>query len=233
MAPVGTRPSINYYSINKNGKIRATSGEDKNAEYDFLWGVLTGIDLHKDEFEGETVYKYLIKLEGPLHGEQDILQVGEASSAARGIILSLYSIGGKINQVKLTPYNKIIDGRTYTNVWIEHRSHQDNDWGKTPEWDKVAVDHMPEQKEIVLSDGRKILDDGERRKFIRGLAARIKKNKLNVRETEYVDEATGEVYDGRQLAEATYAPPPAPEKHKATQEEIHADFQDMDDDLPF
>ena len=239
--PVGHRPAYNYYSINKNGKIRSTSGDDKNEEYDFLWGILSGIDLQKDEWEGEVIYKYHFKLEDPIEGGVDILQVGEASSAARGIIMSLMGLD-KICQVKFTPFTKTSDGRTYTNVWVEHRTHVNNDWEKCPEWAKDVIDHLPDVNEVELSDGRSILDDGERRKYIRGLAARIKKTKLNtlpestgtgLNPGERVDDRTGEVIDHSSATNAAYGAP-APEKVKQKPEELHADdFDDMDDDLPF
>ena len=236
--PAGHRPSINYYSINKNGKIRSTSGNDKDTEYDFLWGVLVGIDRMKDSYEGDVHHKWHFKLEDPLHGSMDVLQIGEKSSAARGLIMSLISIPGIIRQIKITPFNKNHDGKTYTNVWLECREHEADPWENSPEWTKQVVDHMPEQKEVKLSDGSIVLDDGERRKYIMGLAARIKKTKINAPKTngladgERMDPATGEVMDHTAASEAAYREP-APEKVKQIPEEIHTDFDDMDDDLPF
>ena len=231
--PVEKGKTFSYFSISKEGKIRSTSGNDKDEKYKFIWGVLVGIEFVKDSWEGETIYKYHFKLEDPSHGSMDILQVGEASSAARGMIMSLISIPGNIHQVKFTPFNKNHDGRTYTNVWVEHRTHEADPWEDTPEWDKKITKHLPDIKEVKLSDGRNILDDGERRKYIRGLAARIKKTKLNLRPDEVVDEETGEIMDGRQAAESAYGEP-APEKVTQQREELHEhNFDDMDDSLPF
>lgn len=248
--PVEEIKTVKYYSINKNGRIRSTSGQDKDQQYESLWGILVGIELVEDSFEGKKNYKYQFKLEDPLHDHLEILQVGEASSAARGIILSLMSIPGRINLVHFSPYQKTVDDNAYTNVWVKHADKTGQAWQEI-EWDKKLTDHLPPQKEVRFGD-RVELDDWERRKYIRGIAARIKKTKLNLREDQVEQSGLkstesitpdGEIVDKASATRAVYEDPrPAPEKVTQRPQELHSKenedgyksvFDDADDDLPF
>ena len=229
--PVENTESYSYYSISREGKIRSTSGPDKGEQYDTIWGNLVGIDLMTDEYEGEKIMKWHFKLEDPEHSKVEILQVGEASSAARGIIMSLVSIEGNVHQVKFSPYRSSHGGKEYTNCAVYHRYDETAPFDKTPKWSKQMMDGLPDVEEIQLSD-RKVFDDGPRRIYIRQLAAHVKKQKLNLRKeqtTEKVDEDTGEVLNP-DPAQAAYGEPPAHVKQQP--EEIH-NFEDIDDTLPF
>jgi hypothetical protein len=251
--PVDNFETYKYYSVGKNGKIRSTGGEDKDVEYDFLYGILTSIDLKEDVYEGEKNFKWHFKLETPEHDHVEILQMGEGSSAARGLMISLMSIPGPIYQIRVIPYKHKPDGydKTFTNLSVRYRNEPDGDWEKI-EWDQTILDHLPPSRE---GDN----DNRERRIYIRQLAVRIKKQKLNNHlidvtskessKREVMDQRTGEVkdapreFDGIEAAEATYGPPktslgPArgqqPRRQPApVKEPPLPDFDDVDDDLPF
>lgn len=179
--PVEKATYYKYYSMNKNGRIRSTSREERGAEYRSIWGFFCGIELITDVWRGKRIKKYHFKLRQPGSDTTEILQIREGSSAARGIIFSLMSIPEeKIRYVRFSPYRKKYRGAIYTNVWVEYKTNASGEW-KGVEWREELIDHLPEQTEIELMD-RVVLDDSERRKYIRGLAARIKRTKL--RETE-------------------------------------------------
>lgn len=234
--PVEEIKTVKWYSINKKGRIRSTSGADKDHQYESLWGVLVGIELKEDVYDGEETFKYQFKLEDPIHSHLEILQVGEASSAARGIIMSLFSIPTeRIHLVNFAPYTKTVDEKTYTNVWVKYAEDTGQQWQDT-EWDKVVMEHLPDVKEVKVRD-KTYLDDTDRRKYIQGLAARIKKTRLNIRadqvqSKEVVDEDTGEVLDGRKVADDVYKEPVEKHQQKSSSE-LDDRMADMDDDLPF
>lgn len=169
--PVGHAPSKRFFSISKNGKIRYKD-RDTNQEhfYDYIEGILTKIDLVKDEYEGEEIYKWHFYLEDEHHTQTDVLQVGEASSAARGILMTLFCVDGPIGHVYISPYKK--PDSKFTNVWVEHNR-------QTVDWKEEVKNAIPEAQ-VVQIGTRQIVDDTERRKFFRLLAARIKNEKLGV-----------------------------------------------------
>lgn len=238
--PVEEIKSVNYYSLN-DGRVTATNGPHKGTQYESIWGVLVGIEHVKDEYQGETIYKWHFKLESPNHDQLEILQVGEKASAARGIISSLLMIPrDTIKMVHLRPYVTPAQesGREFTNVWVQWADDTGEAW-KDVEWNQEIIDAIPSAKEIKLDNGRVVYDDGERILFVRKMAARIKKQRIvQASESEKVDGNTGEVFDGKKQAETAYGDP-APEKVKqqstseVDQHMHHNNFDDLDDDLPF
>lgn len=234
--PVEQYTPTNYFTINKEGDIRGSSKQVKDQVFQSIWGVLVGIDLKEDEWEGEKIFKYQFKLEDPAHGQLDILQVGEKSSAARGIIMSLTAMDGPIRQVRFSPFTKKAgsEGKTYTNVWVSQRDHQDQPWQDTPEWPKEMVEGMPEVETMIIGD-QKVLNDWERRKYIRQMAAHLKKHRLNIRAhqsnddlPDNVDPDTGEVMDGKQQGETLYGQKGQEHSRKVTQKskELHRHDQE-------
>lgn len=243
--PVENQEKFTWYKINKEGRIECTSkGPHKGHEYDILWGILVGIEPKEDSWEGETYYNYHLHLQHPADDSIEILQVRESSSAARGIMLSLYCIPGQIRQVRFNPYRSTYQDKTYTNVSLMYRDHESDTWEKVPEWPKELTEHLPPVKEITLTNGKKVIDDGDRVKYIRGIYARIKKQKLtgageDTRKrpsgaiSEQVDPDTGEIITSiTDASEALYRSP-AQAKPALEANVIPDDFEDMDDDLPF
>jgi hypothetical protein len=219
--PVGVHDKKNYYSISKDGKIRYKSGNQEHL-YDYIEGNLTKIDLVKDEYEGEVNFRYHFYLTDS--NVTDILQVGEQSSAARGILLSLVSIAGPIQKIKIAPYAKTKDGKTYTNVWFEHN-------GQTSDWDKAILEQIPPVEEVKLQSGKTFLDDSARVAFFRKLAKRAK-SKIYDAPTEIVDQHTGEITNTLD-APHPYGTisHPAPQPVKGF--DLPENMDQIDDDLPF
>jgi len=186
--PVGhsDHSSRKFYSISKDGKIRhknRATGQDEY--YDHIEGILTKIDLVEDEYEGEISHKYHFYLEDEQHTQTDVLQVGEPSSAARGIIMSLFSIQGPIGWIRIAPYQKDApDGKKYTNVWFEHN-------GQTVDWNQNALDRVPEVKEVIHNGKHFGFDDSERRQFYRQLAAVVRNQKINIGQDTYQKQQEG------------------------------------------
>lgn len=214
--PVGHQPTRRYFSISKEGKVRYKDPDTKQEHlYDFIEGILTKIDLVQDEYEGEVIYKWHFHLEDKEHTQTDVLQVGEASSAARGIIMSLFSVDGPIEHIYVRPYKK--KDVKYTNVWFEHN-------GETVDWDEQLIEALPEV-DVIDTGYKKIPNDGERRKFIRGLAARVKKQKLNIRQNEYESNQNRPSGPGHS--------DPLEKQRVISDEELNTVDWDEEDDLPF
>jgi hypothetical protein len=241
--PVENEKNILYYSVSKNATIRSTNGTNKDTEFDSIWGVLVSIreDL-KNEFEGRLYPKFEFKLEDPAHSVVEILQVGLNSSAARGLIVSLYCIPGEIKQVKITPYPK----DKYTNVWVKYRDNENEEW-KDLDKDRVLqmFKALPEVTVDKLTDH---VEDRERLMFIRKLARKISQDKLHGMpennnhdnkngvppKNEQFDPETGEVFDGRKATDDVYGEPKHEKSTPVASAEIDDHmFDDMDDDLPF
>jgi hypothetical protein len=237
--PVGHAPSKRYFSISKKGKIRYKDyNENKEYLYDYIEGILTRIELVEDTYEGEVITKWHLYLEDRDHSQIDVLQVGEASSAARSIITSLYCTPGQIGHIKISPYLKKVDGTSYTNVWYEHE-------GETVDWDKKVLEAVPDVEEVMVGSKR-VLDDSERRKFFRALASQVKKKKLNTRPEPQPEAPRGQQppatpepanNEKRKSGPGNDASTSDPiyQQKQITDEELNTvDWDDMgDDDLPF
>ena len=196
--PVGNKPKSNYYSISKTGKIRHKGKDGNEYFYDFIEGRLVKIDLVEDVYEGEVINKYHFYLEGD--EETDVLQAGESSSAARGIIMSLACIEGPIGVVRIAPYLKEHEGKTYTNVWFEHQGH-------TVDWKKEYVSRVPDVEELPTKGGKVYRDDTLRREYYRRMAQYIK-GKLNP--------SADELYQG--VPDTKPDPAPAPAAHRSPED---------------
>lgn len=253
--PVSKKSVKNYYSFLKNSEKTPEGGRirhvDRNGNEEFfgdIEGILVGIELVKDEYEGAVNWKYHFKFEDQAHQQIDILQVGETSSAARGLLTTLVSCEEPIGWVKVSPYLKDSDGTTYTNVWTEVN-------GATVDWKDEVKAAIPDVVETKNAIGEKQIDDSERRMFFRRIAKNITQKRLAGHVThERVDPETGEVTSGGPVnpnapqlnggngAEDMYARPEGePPKHPAEQEKPEekagvdmSGWDDIEDDgLPF
>lgn len=243
MTPVKNRTPITYYSISREGKIRhkdSRTGVEKI--YDTIEGYLVSIQLKEKEYEGEKRTVWYFTFEDKEHDQMDILQVGEASSAAHGILTSLASHPGNLGWVSISPKLSKPDdkGKQYTNVWVEID-------GKTTDWLPAIKNNIPELEEVRLPSGKKILDNSKRLDFYRGVAAKVKKEKLNLREEEY-DKQKQErkkkplnpTDDNRRSGASNKQPkhqpePPPPEDEDLGGKDLNSidNWDDIDDDLPF
>ncbi len=237
--PVGNKPPTNYYSIGKDtGKIRYKKGNDEYL-YDFIEGRLVRLELIEDEFEGEPSNKYHLHLANEDGTATDILQVGESSSAARGILMSLICIDGPIQHIRIAPYQKDHEGRVYTNVWFEHN-------GNTVDWKESITSKIPDVERIATKSGKEFTDDADRRQFYRRIAIELKKrlgqaqsDPIPQARTEQVNEHTGEITEEPKgdAGDRAYNTKPSPE-YKRPKPNDYVDSaarltDDVDDDLPF
>lgn len=243
--PVEERKEISYYSL-RDGRITKTNDPNKGHQYESLWGKLVSIDHVKDSYEGEIFYKWHFKLEhpDPTIDSLDILQIGERASAARGLIASLLMIPrDTIHLIHMRPYTQRTDeGREYVNIWLQWADSTGEAW-KDVEWNKDIIDQIPDVAEVKGASGKTFLDDTDRIVFVRKMAARIKKKHLPggvPKATEKVDPQTGEITSGADAAETMYKQPPERVRQTSSGKVDQqmpaidsADFDDMDDDLPF
>lgn len=196
--PVGANKTTNYYSLSKEvPKVRHKTQDGRELFFDYIEGLLTRIDHVEDEYQGRKVYKFMFHFEPSDHSYKDILQVGENSSAARGILMSLYNVKGPIQHVKVAPYHKEHNGRNYTNVWFEHN-------GETVDWDKSITSKVPPVR-TINAGGREMKDDADRIDFFRRMANQIKQRlAAGAVPGHSVDPETGEIYQpSPQQAEPT------------------------------
>ena len=237
--PVGNKPPTNYYSIAKDaGKIRYKKGEDVYL-YDFIEGDLAKLELVEDEYDGEPSNKYHFHLTSQDGTETDILQVGESSSAARGILMSLICIDGPIQHIRVAPYLKEHEGRTYTNVWFEHN-------GQTVDWKESITSKVPDIERIPTKSGKEFTDDTERRQFYRRIAVELKKRlgqeapaPIPTAQPQPVNQQTGEIREESrgEAGDRAYNNKPSGE-YKRPKPNDYVDSaarltDDVDDDLPF
>ena len=245
---VGNNKPVSYFSLSKkdNGKLRTKDANKNEHFYDYIQGLLVGIELKEDEFEGRKSNKYYFKFEPENHSQIGFLQIGEDASAARGLLAALLTVPGKeIRQVKVRPYTSsdIYEGEevTFVNVDVSVRNTDNDPW--------VRLIEIESTKPIYKKIFEKMPEDlSARREYVKKMASAVIQ-RLKATAGEYVDEH-GEVHatdgaqpapDGLQNSEAVYGEPgnrPAP--HRPVQKEVHntgADdrsvFDDIDDDLPF
>jgi hypothetical protein len=247
--PVFEKQRTKYYTISKedhpDGLIRHKDMSGQIHHYGGLEGILTSIDLKEDEYEGEINMKWYFRFEDRDHSMVEILQIGETSSAARSLIMTLISCEERVGWVKIAPYRKNVDGKTYTNLWTEVN-------GQTIEWKEEVIGNLPEVKEVMVGD-KPVLDDTARRKYVRMLARRVMDHKISG--TIVHEDGTEADYSGQEPPEqpAGDSSPQAPDgKQQAEQlydhkketlsndspgqkkDEVNMDgWEDIDDDLPF
>jgi hypothetical protein len=216
----------------------------------------------EDSYEGRKVYKYNFRFEEPDHSGINILQAGESSSCARGILISLASINGPIRQVKIRVYKADTDVGEFTNAHVEYRDESSEPWVKA-EWRKSIMDRMPPAQKVTIR-GREEWDDTERLRFLESVSKHIAEKKLDVTGLHYEGNETQEEPNHQEYEEQqqpdyqpqntqpphpaetnqmpsggeVYGPPKqtnqAPEKFKP-KPATPSDFNldDIDDDLPF
>ena len=249
-----------YYTISRQATVRHKNKLNEEEHYDYIEGLLTDIKLIEDEYDGDKRYVWHLVFEPEDGTYQEILQVGESSSAARGIIRSLFSVQGPIGWVKIGPYSKKPEGydKAFTNVWFEHEGH-------TVEWLPQLLEHEPDTEEHYINE-KPIIDDTKRRHYYRKLVKRIVPRLSGQRQhpsgPKRVDQETGEV---TREEEESQQPRRAgagrnPERPEPAQQEPHPadrrqvsdntygkgqgagaeqqgpdlqDWDDVDDDLPF
>lgn len=232
----------------EGGRIRHRDRNGNETFYGEIEGILTGIELVKDEYEGAVNWKYHFRFEDQAHSQVDILQVGENASAARGILTTLICCDDPegIGWVKVSPYLGESDGTTYTNVWVEVNGH-------TVDWKDEVVESIPDVKVFTNAIGEKNIDSSERRMFFRRIAKNITTKKLAGKVVhqldEHVDQGTGEVnYASQPQREPGSREPRQPEADgKAMAERLAGDphpaeepepvdmtgWDEVEDDLPF
>jgi hypothetical protein len=253
--PTFNKPTRKYYTISKedspDGLIRHKDHSGQVHHFGGLEGILTSIDLVKDEYEGQIQMKWQFKFEDRDHSQVDILQIGEGASAARGLIISMVSCPGEIGWVSLSPYRKEYEGSTYTNLYVKINREE-------VEWDEQVIDNLPGVQAEEYK-GREFIDDSARRKYVRQLARRVMDNQMAGRmvhdEDKMVtpenppqipqDHSSGASVDkqsnqkpkeqpqqanGMQQAEKLYGQP-----GKKPEQDVNMDGweKDIDDDLPF
>ena len=234
MSLVGKDKPVSWYSLSKEnkGSLRMKQGETEEF-FDWLEGVLVGIEPVTDQYEGRDQEKYLFKFEDPAHSQTAILKIGVEASAARGLLAALWTIpDDDINMVRVRPYasTEIYEGKevTFVNVDVSYRKSPREPW--------VRLIDLEETTPLYRAFMKRLPDDAdERRKMLDKAAAKIKKrlNSGPTNENEYVDK-NGEVFDGKKASDDLYEPGQTERKAPVANSNIdeHA-FDDLDDDLPF
>lgn len=234
--PVQNRKPIIFYTVSRNHKIRRTSeGPQKNEEYDMIWGILTSIKLMEDSYEGRPTYKYYFNFEPPSHDCTEILQAGQSSSCARGIILSLASIPGKIRQVRIRVYKAETERSEFTNAYVEYRDNSEQEWKKI-EWDKEIVEAMPASEPVMIR-GREEWDDTKRLHFLEKLRKMVSEKKLEGGGPDTPGHTHPDHMGDNDMLErqsTTETKQQSPGRHTPKPSEFKLDdMDDVDDDLPF
>lgn len=159
---LGNSPDMIYLSISKDtGKIRCKDG-DSEVHYDYMEGVLESVELRRESYQGSEFYKYYFMFRD---GEQVLaLQSSEGSSFSRSLLNSLCGLDDMGVVVRVTPYQKSYQERTYTVPYVTVG-------GASVSW-AVAPEGIPDAERVQVGD-KMVLDDKARREFFRKMAARV------------------------------------------------------------
>lgn len=237
--PFEKRQAYKYASISKenhpHGLIRHKDRDGNEYHFGTIKGILTQIELKKDEYQGEERFVYHFKFEDREHTEVNILQIGEAASAARGLLTTLMCCEEPIGWVSVSPYRKEYEGKEYTNVWVEVNGH-------TVEWKDEVKQKIPDTREVEFG-GKIHIDDGKRRKWFRKVAEHISQEKLHggiyhsaIQPEAKAERAETAGMNGKQQAEALHGDPEPSLSERSSQEDndtVDMSDLDVDDDLPF
>lgn len=244
--PVGNNKPVSYFSLSKkNGGSLRYKEKDTDQEffYDYIQGVLVGIELKDDVYEGKKINKYYFKFEPADHSSIEFLTIGEDASAARGLIAALVTIPDEdIHQIQVRPYTttNVHEGeeKTFVNVDVSYRRNEAQPW--------IRLIDLEDTKPLYRKIFKNMPGDKQpRRHYVERMVVTVK-DRLNTgpsnKTSEFVDQ-NGEIHDGRDHADNLYGggekgqPGNRPTPHRPVQQNIGSKqvdpFADMDDDLPF
>lgn len=163
---LGNEKPVKYLSISKEGgKVRHKDGEAEHL-YDYLEARLDRIELKTEEWQGSEYTKYYFWFSDG--GVRLCLQSSEGSSFSRSLINSIASLSDPSTLLRVRPYEKERGERTFTVPYVTLGSSDESlSWAVPPE-------KIPTAERVKVGD-KQVLNDSERRKFFRQLAATINK----------------------------------------------------------